>query len=143
MDRENHLYTSADLLYNAKIAADVAAPTLATSGVACTDTGKKGVRYINFMGVIRNAADDAEGTTAIWLWPWFYFADAPGVAGAQWVQQTGIKFHLASEIAADTNGVKGNGYQITKPTGATRVAWSTDTAPDAANVLHLVVTRDT
>jgi hypothetical protein len=143
IDRENHRYTSADLLYSAKITADVAAPNAADSGVECTASGLKGVRYINFQCVIRNAADDAAGTTACWLWPWFYFPELPGLVAARWVQQVGIKFHLASEIAADTNGVKGNGYQITKPAGATRVAWSTDSAPDAANVLHLIVTRDT
>jgi len=141
IERENYRFTDADKLYSAKIAADVAAPTVVTSGVECTASGLKGVRYINFQGSIRNAADNAEGTTAIWLWPWFYFADAPGTL--KWFQQTGIKMHLASEIAADTSGVKGNGYQVTKPTGASRVAWTTDSAPDAANVLHLVVTRDT
>lgn len=139
-DRDSWKFTAADKLYDAAIAAQVSAPTFddETDGVEINSSGKRGPRYLNFSGLIRNAADDDEGTTAIWLWPFFYFA-----AEDRWFPASGIKFHLQSEVLADTNGVKGNCYQVVKPAGATRVAWATDANPAAGNKLHLVVERDT
>jgi hypothetical protein len=140
-DREDRSMRTADKLYNAKIAAAVSAPTAITDGYATNVAANKGPRYVNFRGTIRNAADTAEGTTKIVVTPYFYDPNAPGTL--KWIPAAKIAIWLVSEIVADTAYVKGNHYQIVKPSGCTRVAWATDAAPAAGNVLHLAVELDT
>jgi len=140
-DRDEWRFTSSDKLYDDEITEQASAPTLVTDGVATNSSGKKGPRYLNFSGTIRNAADDGEGAADVWLFPMFYFPAHPGEV--KWVAAAGIKFHRQAQILADTTGLKGNVYQVVKPAGATRVAWATSASFAGDTTLQLVVERDT
>jgi hypothetical protein len=140
-ERDSWKFTSSDKLYDDELTEQADAPTLVTDGYEVNSSGKKGPRYLNFAGTIRNAADDGEGAADVWLFPFFYFPAHPGEV--KWVAANGIKFHRQAQILADTYGVKGNVYQIVKPAGATRVAWATSASFGADTTLQLVVERDT
>jgi hypothetical protein len=115
-----------------------AAPTAITDGVELHGAALKGPRYINLLARIRNAANDAEGTTAINVLPYFWH-----IKKACWIATSLVHIPLESEILADTTYELGNSLQIAKPQGCNRVYLRIPSGTGAGNVLHAAIECDT
>lgn len=133
IEREEYRRTNTDVLYDDAIVATTSAPTLVTDGVEINDSDKKGPRYLSVGARIT-------GGSAAAMRVWLYFWSA---ALTKWIQCSSLLFSTDAEVLADTTDTVGNSYQVVKPSWATRVFAHVPSGAAAANILNLVIEKDT